>query len=437
MRQVLKRIILILENGSFTMENDTIEELFKDTHAVLDTRFLPIRLKSRRPDSIIYPQLSFIDIALPPGKHSLVPKDQDNILIVRADFEKQEDIDKVRIKPEVKGCFADPDIAVFPDSSNDADIVPDVNDIKRAIGIDSLKSTGKGVKIAIVDTGINGTKDIGGLGKITVSGGWHPFGIDYEIGKAIPGHGTMCAFDTRICAPESQIYDYALALGQNWNALLSDALAAFADLIRLQQINPGPLVVNNSWGLYNRDTDAPIGSSENFSSNPGHPFNQIVGSLVASGADVFFSAGNCGKTDPDFRCGSSDVGPGKSIHGANSHPDVITVAAVDINGKRFQYSSQGPGGLYNQKPDIAAYSEFKGSGIRETDGGTSAACPVAVGLAAALREKISNTKMNPYSFKSLLLRNAIDVNNTGWNYNTGYGIINASNLAKYITDSYI
>jgi hypothetical protein len=110
------------------------------------------------------------------------------------------------------------------------------------------------------------------------------------------------------------------------------------------------------------------------------------------------------------------------------------VVAVDINGKRFQYSSQGSGGLYNQKPDKAACSEFKTSSIRETDGGTSAACPVAAGLAAALRAKISNTKMNPYSFKSLLLRNAIDVHNTGWNYNTGYGLINASNLAKYITE---
>jgi subtilisin family serine protease len=106
-----------------------------------------------------------------------------------------------------------------------------------------------------------------------------------------------------------------------------------------------------------------------------------------------------------------------------------------LNGKRFEYSSQGPGGLSNQKPDIGAYSEFIGSGVRETDGGTSASCPLAAGLAAALREKISNTKMNSYSFKSLLLRNAIDINNTGWNHDVGYGVVSGSKLAKYISVS--
>jgi hypothetical protein len=40
----------------------------------------------------------------------------------------------------------------------------------------------------------------------------------------------------------------------------------------------------------------------------------------------------------------------------------------------------------NQKPDIAAYSEFIWSGYKRTDGGTSVSCPLAAGVAAALRE---------------------------------------------------
>src|SRR2546422_7003113 len=59
--------------------------------------------------------------------------------------------------------------------------------------------------------------------------------------------------------------------------------------------------------LFDRSNDAPIGSSENYSANPDHPFNQITGSLVAAGADVFFAAGNCGVPCPNARCGAGDT----------------------------------------------------------------------------------------------------------------------------------
>jgi subtilisin family serine protease len=434
MNGILKRIILIEESSSAVMDTDDIEDLFKDANVVLDRNFSPVRLKPREHDNTVYPRPSFMDVVLPNGEHQSVSRNGNNVLIVRAIFDSQQDIDKVRAKSEIKGTYADPEIAIFPDPVGGTDGAPGVNDVKRAIGIDSLKATGKGVKIAIVDTGINGTKDIGGMGRISVSGGWHPSGTDYEIGKAPLGHGTMCAFDARICAPEAQLYDYALILGQNWKGLLSDAIPAFWDLMKLQMMKPGPLVVSNSWGLYSREDDAPVGSPENYSANADHPFNIIVGSLVNSGVDVFFSAGNCGRIAPDLRC-LSDIGPGNSIHGANSHPDVITVAAVNLSGKRFEYSSQGPGGLSNQKPDIAAYSEFIGSGYKRTDGGTSASCPLAAGVAAALREKIPNTRMDSYSFKTIILRNAVDIDSTGWNQDIGYGIINGTNLAKYVSVS--
>jgi subtilisin family serine protease len=155
-----------------------------------------------------------------------------------------------------------------------------------------------------------------------------------------------------------------------------------------------------------------------------------VGTLVGAGADVFFAAGNCGGDCPDNRCGTGDTGPGKSIHGANSHPDVITVAAVTVKQRRLGYSSQGPGGLYNRKPDLAAYSHFKGSGVESVDSGTSAACPVAVGVAAALRQKGKGKTLSPAQMKGLLQRSAVDLEGNGWNYDLGYGIINAANALK-------
>src|SRR5438552_2386288 len=164
---------------------------------------------------------------------------------------------------------------------------------------------------------------------------YHPVRVRRRIGGGDDppsasgfNHGTMVAYDVRIAAPDARILDYALLTSRagTWAAFLSDAIAAFADLVERVNATPGRWVVNNSWGLFDRAGDAPIGSPENYSANPDHPFNQITGALVAAGAVVFFAAGNSGADCPDRRCGTGHTGPGASIHGANSHPDVVTVA---------------------------------------------------------------------------------------------------------------
>ncbi|NJL71718.1 MAG: S8 family peptidase [Candidatus Competibacteraceae bacterium] len=248
----------------------------------------------------------------------------------------------------------------------------------------------------------------------------------------------MCAFDAAISAPDADIYDFALlqsdVIGFT-DFLLSDAILAYDELRNLMQSIPGPLVINNSWGMYDRADDEPIGSSGNYSANPLHPFNLIVGDLVEAGADIFFAAGNCGGNCPDYRCGHGDVGPGSSIHGANSHPDVITIAAVTVNHVRLGYSSQGPGGLTKSKPDLAGYSHFKGSGVYEADSGTSAACPVAAGVAAAIRQGFGLSSLEPAQLKAVLQRTAKDVGKQGWDYDHGFGVINAAAAISHLTGS--
>ena len=333
---------------------------------------------------------------------------------------------------EVIGVYADPSIAAFAAPYCGREAVGDAAEVRRKLGVRTLqreKLTGKKVRIAIVDNGVHGDT-------IPVAGGWSP-DVNYVPGTASPSHGTMVAFDARLAAPEARILDYALLRSESnnvWTAFLSDAIAAFADLIELiTSRERGPLVVNNSWGMYNRAEDAPIGSPENYSANLEHPFNQIVRTLVTAGADVFFAAGNCGDQCPDLRCGRKDRGPGASIHGANSHPDVITVAAVTVTARRLGYSSQGPGGLEPQKPDLAAYSHFYGSGVYPVDGGTSAACPVAAGVAAALRQKFSPARFSPAQLKGVLQRTASDLEGDGWDYDLGFGVINAAAAWKSLS----
>src|SRR5881409_2825766 len=301
------------------------------------------------------------------------------------------------------------------------------DDVARALGVPALSRaglTGEGVHVAVVDTGIDGSR-------IPVTGGWAPT-LGYVPGSSAPNHGTMVAYDVRIAAPDAQIFDYALLTSHagTWAAFLSDAIAAFADLVERVNAAPGRWVVNNSWGLFDRASDAPIGSPENYSANPDHPFNQVTGALVAAGADVFFAAGNCGADCPDQRCGAGDTGPGASIHGANSHPDVISVAAVTVTNRRLGYSSQGPGALYSRKPDLAGCGHFKGSGIYPADGGTSAASPVAAGVAAALRQRFGTRRLAPAQLKGLLQRSARDLRGDGWDYDLGYGVIDAAAALK-------
>ncbi len=324
---------------------------------------------------------------------------------------------------DVVGVYADPEIAAFPEPYCGPDAVGSDTDVADRLGVPALRAaglTGREVRVAIVDTGIDGRQ-------IPVSGGWSP-NRDYRPGSAPPTHGTMVAYDVRIAAPDARILDYALlrSRAETWTALLSDAIAAYADLLQVLERDAGPLVVNNSWGIYDRAQDAPIGSPENYSANPHHPFNQVVGSIVAAGADVFFAAGNCGADCPSRQCGTKDVGPGASIHGANSHPDVVTVAAVTVTDRRLGYSSQGPGGLTRRKPDLAGFSHFRGSGVYPVDTGTSAASPVAAGAAAALRQRVSTTRLKPAQVKGLLQRTARDLEGNGWDFDLGYGVLDAA-----------
>jgi len=341
---------------------------------------------------------------------------------IRVEFDDDEAVERLQAekRDEIVGVYADPKVSVFPSPYCGDPAVGGVPDVRRKLGVAALRRaglTGRRVRVAVVDTGIDGNQ-------IPVAGGWAPY-PGYTPGSTPSDHGTMVAFDVRIAAPDARILDYALLQSQagTWTAFLSDGIAAFADLLGRLQAEPGPLVVNNSWGMYDRLDDAPIGSPENYSANPDHPFNQMVASLVAAGADVFFAAGNCGADCPSGWCGAGDVGPGASIHGANSHPDVVTVAAVTVTDRRLGYSSQGPGGLYSRKPDLAAFSHFRGSGVDTVDSGTSAASPVAAGVAAALRQRVSIRRLNPAQMKGLLQRTARDVQGDGWDYDLGYGVI--------------
>ncbi|HYJ71836.1 MAG TPA: S8 family serine peptidase, partial [Actinomycetota bacterium] len=263
---------------------------------------------------------------------------------------------------------------------------------------------------------------------------WTPAGVATKPGKHPVGHGTMCAYDVGIAAPKATLLDYALLLSETpgetaMSGLLSDAVLAYSKLLASIQAMPASrraLVVNNSWGMFSPAWDFPVGHPGNYSDNPAHPFNVIVASLEAAGADILFAAGNCGRDCPDGRC---RFGTGRPICGANSHPSVLSVAGVDTRKRRVGYSSQGPGRLNPDKPDLSAYTHFRGSGVYPADGGTSAACPVAAGVVAAVREKYPSSVLSPAELRALLFKTAEDLGGTGFDHDFGWGVIDGTALA--------
>lgn len=410
------------QSRSFATAGGELERQLKVLGLALDDTYHPVRVPGRIGPWSDLPAARGFDYA----RRGLI-----DTYAVRASFDDEEAVSRLRRDrgADVIGVFADPAVSVFPSPYCDDAAVGTVADVARQVGVPALRAlglTGNGVHVAVVDTGIDGRS-------VPVAGGWAPV-PGYVPGSAKPDHGTMVAYGVRIAAPDAPIYDYALLRTQTgtWAAFLSDAIAAFGDLIDKVRANPGRWVVNNSWGMFDRAEDAPIGSPENYSANPEHPFNQITGGLVAAGADVFFAAGNCGAPCPDGRCGQADTGPGQSIHGANSHPDVVTVAALTVTDRRLGYSSQGPGGLHLRKPDLAAFSHFKGSGVWPVDGGTSAASPVAAGVAAALRQRFPTSALAPAQLKGVLERSARDLEHRGWDYDLGFGALDAAAAAQVL-----
>ncbi|MFI6290356.1 S8 family peptidase [Nonomuraea sp. NPDC050790] len=344
------------------------------------------------------------------------------------------------IRPDVVGVFADPVIESSLTCGGDPP-VGDWHDVERLVNAAGLAAEGldgSGVALAVLDTGINAAHVARQLGRgvtLDAERSWNPAGVTGRPGEFEVDHGTMCAFDTLIGAPQASLIDIPVLLssrpgGSALDGLLSDAVAAFAHLRTVLDAQPADsrsLVISNSWGSFSPSWDFPVGHPGNYSDNAAHPFNLIVASLDRAGADVLFAAGNCGRDCKDGRCAYPD----RPIVGANSHPRVLSIGGVDVGNRRVGYSSQGPGRLTARKPDICAYTHFSGSkafGESEPDSGTSAACPVAAGLVAAVRTRWPSARLSPAQLRALLRRTAEDRSEVGFDYDYGYGIVDTSGV---------
>lgn len=195
---------------------------------------------------------------------------------------------------------------------------------------------------------------------------------------------------------------------------MSDAIAGINWTIETYRETGTPHILCCGWGIHQQQDD-PV-----YATDASHPLTRKIVEAMDEGIIVLFAAGNGGQSSPASRCGR-DVGPGKSIWGANGHPRVITVGAVNKNEQLIGYSSQGPAALNEFKPDFCGISHF--AGYFCNDSGTSAACGVAAGVVALLKQ--ARPTLTQEAVKRLLKSTAKDIGPPGWDRHSGSGIIQA------------
>jgi Subtilase family len=323
--------------------------------------------------------------------------------------------------------------------------------VRTKLDVPTLQANGldgTGVGLAIVDSGIYVRRIQRLLGEVVpptavnVDGpnSWRPPGLVTRPFDHRLGHGTMCAYDALIAAPNATLLDFPMLLARpvadhHSTSTADAALLAYARLAILWWITRpfSALVASNSWGLFHPCLeDFPPAHPYRFIDNPNHALRKyLIRPLAATGMDIIFCGNNCGNgrnCAGDCASGTCLSKTDRMIMGANTYEEVLTVGGCDTDDQMVGYSSRGPSiaGMYQHKPDLVAYTHFLGSktvGMCVPDTGVSAACPVAAGCVAALRTKVKPNAVKPAALFKKLRDTARKPGGPGWTPDFGHGII--------------
>jgi subtilisin len=291
-------------------------------------------------------------------------------------------------------------------------IVRAVDELTDAWGVDHIHSaaahargvTGAGVKVAVIDSGIDCTHpDLAA----NCAGGY-----DFANGDEDPmddfGHGTHVAGTVAAVyngagvvgvAPDVELYALKV-LGNDGTGYWSDVIAALQ-----WAVEHGILVTNNSY--------ADDGAAEPTAARA------AFDNAYAAGVLHFAAAGNAGNAD----------GTGDTVSYPARFDSVIAVAATDGGDSRALFSGTGPA-VELSAPGVEIYSTTIGGGYSYSSG-TSMASPHAAGAAAlviAAGVVDANGRVND-EVRAILAQSAGDLGAAGRDALYGWGIVNAARAA--------
>ncbi|MBO8160333.1 MAG: S8 family serine peptidase [Thermosipho sp. (in: Bacteria)] len=276
--------------------------------------------------------------------------------------------------------------------------------------------TGKGVVVAVIDTGVDGTHpDLVGQ----VIEGYRPLtdevleaGTDSSYGGAHGTHvaGTIAATDNGMgiigVAPDAKIMP--IVIFDTGGYVGDDEVAEGV----IWAVDHGANVLQNSWGGW--------GYSYTLKNAYDYALDNDVVVTVSAGND---------HTD-------------QHLHYPSNYPGIIQVAAVEYYGGEYRttWFSNRSDAITVGAPGVAILSTVPGissigyegytlegslGGFYDFYQGTSMACPHVSGLVALLLEKYPDA--SPWQIRKLIENGAVDIDEVGFDHSSGYGLINANN----------
>jgi subtilisin len=254
-----------------------------------------------------------------------------------------------------------------------------------AEAVHAAGNRGAGVKVAVLDTGIDlDHPDVRVAGGVTLAGGKD---ADDKNGHGTHVAGTIAALDNSIgavgVAPEAKLYAVKV-LGNGGTGSWSGLIAGIE-----WSVDNGMQVANMSLGASLAPIDVGI----------------AVDAAYARGLLLVAAAGN-------------DYG-GPVIYPA-AYDSVIAVSATDRNDALAGFSNQGAQ-VELAAPGYQVYSTYKSGGYAELSG-TSMAAPHVSGVAALM---ISSGVSGAGAVRARLQSSAEDLGAAGRDYLYGYGLVDA------------
>jgi len=285
--------------------------------------------------------------------------------------------------------------------------------------------TGKGITVAVMDTGINEDHpDLQRDGQSIVVGGLHLHG------EYVHPHGTMVASciagqnpNVRGVAPDVnilnvEVFSWETIGGVSYlTATNADILQGFEFIANWKELTGDFVILSCSWGVsaqtWQHDADVCTASA-----------NRLA---VQYNIPIIAAAGNSG---PSY---SPYVSIPYQIMSPSGGKNVLAVGAVDVANSIAGFSSRGPYYDGLNKPDVMAPGvnvpvlDIDGA---TTASGTSFSCPYVSGVVALLAQ--GNTDLSSAQLYDAIKRGATDLGTAGYDYEYGYGLVNAADSLAFI-----